>query len=124
MPTRITRPRRAFNAGIVRLTKKTGRARHSVRAMAGQFTTFAAGSGLPALCPKDIFVRPRMDACREESRRIMEIIASTGATGEQMSVDEAGLDPSAPRVSNWRHLARIILIPGQFANRERGERDG
>ena len=41
------------------------------------------------LCPKGVFVRPRMDAYREESRRIMEIITGTGAIVEQMSVDEA-----------------------------------
>lgn len=47
------------------------------------------------LCPKGIFVRPRMEAYREESRRIMEIISSMGAEVEQMSVDEAYLDVSA-----------------------------
>lgn len=47
------------------------------------------------LCPKGIFVRPRMDAYREESRAIMAIVASFGATVEQMSVDEAYLDLSA-----------------------------
>jgi DNA polymerase-4 len=47
------------------------------------------------LCPKGVFVRPRMDAYREESRRIMEIIAGTGAIVEQMSVDEAYVDLSA-----------------------------
>jgi DNA polymerase-4 len=36
-----------------------------------------------------------MDAYREESHRIMEIIASTGAVVEQMSVDEAYLDVTA-----------------------------
>jgi DNA polymerase-4 len=36
-----------------------------------------------------------MDAYREESHRIMEIIATTGAIVEQMSVDEAYLDVSA-----------------------------
>jgi DNA polymerase-4 len=47
------------------------------------------------LCPKGIFVRPRMEAYREESHHIMEILASTGATVEQMSVDEAYLDLSS-----------------------------
>jgi DNA polymerase-4 len=47
------------------------------------------------LCPKGVFVRPRMDAYREESRSIMEIIAGTGAIVEQMSVDEAYVDLSA-----------------------------
>ena len=44
------------------------------------------------LCPKGIFALPRMDAYHEESHQIMEIIASTGAIVEQMSVDEAYLD--------------------------------
>ena len=60
---------------------------------------FGVRSALPSatagrLCPQGIFVRPRMDAYREESQRIMEIIASTGAIVEQMSVDEAYLDMS------------------------------
>ena len=38
---------------------------------------------------------PRKDANREESVRIMEIISRTGATVEQMSVDEAYLNVSA-----------------------------
>ena len=61
---------------------------------------FGVRSALPSatagrLCPKGIFVRPRMDAYRAESHRIMEIIATTGAVVEQMSVDEAYLDVSA-----------------------------
>jgi len=61
---------------------------------------FGVRSALPSstaarLCPKGIFVRPRMEAYREESHRIMEIIASTGAIVEQMSVDEAYLDMSS-----------------------------
>ena len=44
------------------------------------------------LCPKGVFVRPRMEAYREESRAIMAIVSSYGATVEQMSVDEAYLD--------------------------------
>jgi len=61
---------------------------------------FGVRSALPSstaarLCPKGIFVRPRMDAYREESHQIMEIIASTGAIVEQVSVDEAYLDMSA-----------------------------
>ena len=61
---------------------------------------FGVRSALPSatagrLCPKGIFVRPRMDAYRDESHRIMEIIASTGAVIEPMSIDEAYLDVSA-----------------------------
>ena len=49
---------------------------------------------LPGSVPKASSFVPRMDAYREESHRIMEIIASTGAVVEQMSVDEAYLDMS------------------------------
>ena len=61
---------------------------------------FGIRSAMPSitakrLCPDGCFVRPRMDAYREESHRIMEIIASTGAIVEQMSVDEAYLDVTA-----------------------------
>src|SRR6516165_3748877 len=62
--------------------------------------TFGVRSAMPSatagrLCPKGVFVRPRMEAYREESRRIMEIVANSGAQVEQMSVDEAYLDMSA-----------------------------
>ena len=61
---------------------------------------FGVRSAMPSitakrLCPDGCFVRPRMDAYREESRRIMELIAGTGAVVEQMSVDEAYLDISS-----------------------------
>ena len=61
---------------------------------------FGVRSAMPSstakrLCPDGCFVRPRMDAYREESHRIMEIIGSTGAIVEQMSVDEAYLDVSS-----------------------------
>ena len=61
---------------------------------------FGVRSALPCaiagrLCPKGIFVRPRMDAYHEESHRIMEIIVTTCAVVEQMSVDEAYLDVTA-----------------------------
>jgi DNA polymerase-4 len=61
---------------------------------------FGVRSALPSatagrLCPKGIFVRPRMDAYREESHRIMVIVAQTGAVIEPMSIDEAYLDMSA-----------------------------
>jgi DNA polymerase IV len=60
---------------------------------------FGVRSALPSatagrLCPKGIFVRPRMDHYREESRRIMELVAGTGAVVEPMSIDEAYLDMS------------------------------
>jgi len=62
--------------------------------------TFGVRSAMPSvtarrLCPKGIFVRPRMDDYREESRQIMRIVGETGAVIEQMSIDEAYLDLSA-----------------------------
>ena len=60
---------------------------------------FGVRSALPCaiaarLCPAGVFVRPRMDHYREESRRIMEIVGQTGALVELMSIDEAYLDMS------------------------------
>jgi DNA polymerase-4 len=61
---------------------------------------FGVRSAMPSvtagrLCPKGIFVYPRMSHYREESRRIMDILSRTGAFIEQMSIDEAYLDVSA-----------------------------
>jgi DNA polymerase-4 len=61
---------------------------------------FGVRSAMPSLtakrlCPQGCFVRPRMDRYREESAHIMQLIANTGATVEQMSVDEAYLDVSS-----------------------------
>src|SRR5215831_11011127 len=61
---------------------------------------FKVRSAMPSvtagrLCPNGIFVPPRMDHYREESRAIMKIIGGTGAIYEQMSIDEAYLDVSA-----------------------------
>ena len=61
---------------------------------------FGVRSAMPSatagrLCPKGIFVRPRMDAYKEESREIMRIVAGTGAIVEQMSIDEAYVDVSS-----------------------------
>src|SRR5512141_2311762 len=60
---------------------------------------FGGRSAMPSatagrLCPKGIFVWPRMDHYRDESRQIMEIMAQTGAIIEPMSIDEAYLDLS------------------------------
>src|SRR5579871_5630827 len=78
---------------------------------------FGVRSAMPSatagrLCPKGIFVRPRMDHYREESRRIMEIIARSGAVVEQMSIDEAYLDLSAVSQGNEADdsLARALPL--------------
>ncbi len=60
---------------------------------------FGIRSAMPSvtagrLCPKGIFIRPNMEAYREESQQVMRILADTGALIEQMSVDEAYLDLS------------------------------
>lgn len=60
---------------------------------------FGVRSAMPSvtaarLCPSAVFVRPRMEAYREESRCIMQIVAATGAVIEQVSIDEAYLDVS------------------------------
>jgi DNA polymerase IV len=61
---------------------------------------FGVRSAMPSvvakrLCPSGIFIRPRMDHYREESRKIMEIVAGSGAIIEQVSIDEAYLDLSS-----------------------------
>jgi DNA polymerase IV len=61
---------------------------------------FGVRSAMPSatagrLCPAGVFVRPRMDHYREESRRIMGIVAELGAVVEPMSIDEAYIDVSA-----------------------------
>jgi len=60
---------------------------------------FGVRSAMPSatagrLCPKGIFVRPRMDVYKQESSEIMRLVAETGATVEQMSIDEAYIDCS------------------------------
>src|SRR5262245_42762889 len=60
---------------------------------------FGVRSAMPSvtagrLCPKGVFVRPRMEQYREESREIMAIVAHTGAQIEQVSIDEAYLELS------------------------------
>src|SRR5947207_65183 len=62
---------------------------------------FGVRSAMPSatagrLCPRGIFVRPRMSEYREESRAIMKLVAETNADVEQISIDEAYLDVSRP----------------------------
>jgi DNA polymerase-4 len=58
---------------------------------------FGVRSALPSitagrLCPKGIFVRPRMSHYQAESREIMKVVAASGAVLEQVSIDEAYLE--------------------------------
>ena len=60
---------------------------------------FGVKSAMPSvtagkLCPRGIFVRPRMEVYREESRHVMAILNEFSAVTERMSVDEAYLDLS------------------------------
>lgn len=60
---------------------------------------FGVRSAMPSrtagrLCPNGVFVRPRMDLYRTESREIFQLVRQTGALVEQVSVDEAYLDVS------------------------------
>ncbi|KAB2664323.1 MAG: DNA polymerase IV [Verrucomicrobia bacterium] len=63
---------------------------------------FGVRSAMPSrtagrLCPQGVFLKPRMDRYREESRAIMAIVAgaAAGVAVEQVSVDEAYLDVTA-----------------------------
>jgi DNA polymerase IV len=58
---------------------------------------FGVRSAMPSmtagrLCPRGIFVRPRMSDYQAESRAIMKVVAESGAAIEQISIDEAYLD--------------------------------
>ncbi len=77
---------------------------------------FGVRSAMPSatagrLCPKGVFIRPRMDAYRAESRRIMDILAATGAIVEQTSVDEAYLDLSAQCPAADADAALLQALP-------------
>lgn len=77
---------------------------------------FGVRSALPSataarLCPKGIFVRPRIDHYREESQRIMEIVAKTGAVLELMSIDEAYLDMSNICQADTQDASLLKALP-------------
>src|SRR3954469_19171518 len=90
---------------------------------------FGVRSAMPSatagrLCPKGIFVRPRMDAYQEESREIMRIVTGTGALVEQMSIDEAYADLSALCQADdlEASLKRAVPIAEELKQRIRAER--
>jgi len=76
------------------------------------------------LCPKGIFVRPRIDYYREESRHIMGIIAQAGAVIEQMSIDEAYLDVSTICQAETGDLSleKAMPLAQELKHRIRSER--
>ena len=77
---------------------------------------FGVRSAMPSatagrLCPKGIFVRPRMDRYREESQEIMRIVEDTGATVEQMSIDEAYADVSQTCQAGDLDDSLLLAVP-------------
>lgn len=63
------------------------------------------------LCPHGIFIRPRIDAYRAESNRIMNILRDFDLDIERVSVDEAYLQPRDPDIHTLEQayeLARQI----------------
>jgi len=90
---------------------------------------FGVRSAMPSatagrLCPKGIFVRPRMEAYQEESHAIMRIVTGTGALVEQMSIDEAyaDLSPLCQAGDLETSLQRALPIAQQLKQRIRSER--
>jgi DNA polymerase-4 len=91
---------------------------------------FGVRSAMPSatagrLCPKGIFVRPRMDRYREESRHIMQIVALSGVVVEPMSIDEAYLDVSAVSQGEDTDASLLESLPlaQNLKQRIRSERD-
>ena len=85
---------------------------------------FGVRSAMPSataerLCPAGIFVRPRMDHYREESRLIMQLVAQTGAVIEQVSIDEAYLDASALSQAENADTAILKSVPLARALKQR-----
>lgn len=77
---------------------------------------FGVRSAMPSitakrLCPEGVFVRPRMEHYRAESREIMKLVSEAGAIVEQMSIDEAYLDLSAQCQGADQDCSLLISLP-------------
>jgi DNA polymerase-4 len=90
---------------------------------------FGVRSAMPSitagrLCPNGVFVRPRMDHYREESRQIMKLVAESGAVIEQMSIDEAYLELSSvcQGTDADDSLLKSVPLARQLKERIRAER--
>src|SRR5262245_24868716 len=90
---------------------------------------FGVRSAMPSitasrLCPTGVFVRPRMDFYREESRQIMKVVAEFGAVIEQVSIDEAYLDFSqlSQATDADGSLVKSLPLARQLKERIREER--
>jgi DNA polymerase-4 len=90
---------------------------------------FGVRSAMPSatavrLCPRGIFIRPRMEAYQEESREIMRLMRQTGAAIEQTSIDEAYLDLSSvcQGADSDDSLRRAEPLARQLKQEIRGQR--
>jgi DNA polymerase-4 len=78
---------------------------------------FGVRSAMPSvtagrLCPKGVFLRPRMEAYRAESREIMAIVQElAGELVQQVSVDEAYVDVSARHQANTVDASLELALP-------------
>ncbi len=78
---------------------------------------FGVKSAMPSitagrLCPKGVFLRPRMDAYRTESREIMAIVQElAGELIQQVSVDEAYGDISARHQADTADASLELALP-------------
>ncbi len=91
---------------------------------------FGVRSAMPSvtagrLCPRGIFIRPRMDAYKEESRAIMRLVAEAGALIEQVSIDEAYLDLSTTfqRATHDESLLAALPVAREIRQRISAERN-
>jgi len=77
---------------------------------------FGVRSAMPSrtaarLCPHGVFLRPRMEAYREESRAVMALLAATTTNIQPVSVDEAYLDWSAEFTAPDPEVALLAALP-------------
>ena len=101
-----------------------------VAAASYEVRKFGVRSAMPSstaarLCPEAVFVRPRMDRYREESRHIMQLVSATGASIEPMSIDEAYLDLSTICQADDQEssLRRALPLAQELKERIRRERE-
>jgi len=91
---------------------------------------FGVRSAMPSatagrLCPKGVFVRPRMEAYQAESREIMAIVTRlAGELTQQVSVDEAYVDVSSQcqRATPDESLEHALPLARQIKQTIREER--
>jgi len=78
---------------------------------------FGVRSAMPSatagrLCPKGVFLRPRMEAYRAESQEIMSIVREfSGELIQQVSVDEAYMDVSAQHQAATADESLELALP-------------